>query len=120
LNTLTDDNNILFCSTAAITVKMLGAVIGMLGPDLTGVASALEELGKRHAKYGCVDEDYDLLGDTLMQAMGDLLQEKWSPELAMSWKIVYRFISKTMIAGSQKSRKPTKGTSRLLCCLVSP
>ena len=45
------------------------------------ILPAVEDLGKRHVGYGVVDEHYDAIGTSLLQALGQGLGDAFTPDV---------------------------------------
>jgi hypothetical protein len=97
--------NPLFRIKSTMFVKMLDVVLQMLGPDLAPVADTLQELGAKHLDYGVSPGDYDIVGDALFFTLEKHLGDKWNTTMEKSWRSVYSFISKAMVAGTEKEAK---------------
>jgi hypothetical protein len=94
--------NPLFRIKSTMFVKMLDVVLQMLGPDLVPVATALQELGAKHLDYGVSPGDYDIVGKALFFTLEKHLGDKWNTKMEKSWRSVYSFVSKAMVAGTEK------------------
>jgi len=70
--------------------------------DFAYLEKLLNNLGKRHLKYGVALEHYDFLGETLIKTLKSFLKERWNRELEAAWRQAYKMIVKLMLAGAKK------------------
>lgn len=68
----------------------------------------LRELGARHASYGARPEHYDLVIDTLLEAIAESMGGQLDPATASEWRQVLRLVSDFMIDG-QGPGQPDEG-----------
>jgi len=65
----------------------------------------LEELGRRHHRYGVTAEHYEEVGTTLLWTLKQGLGEAWTPEVAAAWAELYALLSSIMQgAGNEPSQ----------------
>jgi hemoglobin-like flavoprotein len=64
--------------------------------DLHRLIPIVEELGRRHAKYGVRDEHYDSVGAALLWTLQQGLGAAWNSETAAAWTEVYAVLSSVM------------------------
>ena len=57
---------------------------------------ALREMGQRHRSYGVVWEDYGLVGEALVQALGQVLGEAADAATEDAWYLAYTAVSDAM------------------------
>lgn len=62
------------------------------------VAYELEELAKRHIRYGARPEHYVIVGDSLLWMMKQRLEDRWDIETEQAWKDMYQLITRTMMS----------------------
>ena len=55
----------------------------------------LHALGKRHIGYGAKKEDYQYLGEALLDALSQTLGDEFTPELREAWTVVYQYLAET-------------------------
>lgn len=65
-------------------------------------AAILTALGKRHVDYGAKPEHYDLVIDTLLQAMREVLGPDADENGLNEWRTALRLISNQMIAAAKE------------------
>ncbi len=61
--------------------------------------SYLRELGARHAEYGARPEHYDIVIETLLEAIDESLGGRLEPIIANEWHQVLRLVSDFMLDG---------------------
>ncbi len=62
---------------------------------------AIKKLGLNHNAYQAKEEHYPAVGECLMYALEQTMEDKWNPEIKKAWVDAYEVISTTMIAGSK-------------------
>ncbi|XP_078430480.1 hemoglobin 1 [Wolffia australiana] len=64
--------------------------------------STLKKLGTVHAKYGVVDEHFDVVRFALLDTIKEAVPEMWCPEMKDAWRVAYdqlaAAIKKEMVA----------------------
>jgi uncharacterized protein YjbI with pentapeptide repeats len=60
----------------------------------------LKALGGRHIGYGVIPKYYGPVGDALLMAFEQYLQEDWTPEVKLAWTDAYRAITGLMLKGA--------------------
>jgi hemoglobin-like flavoprotein len=88
---------------AAITLQMLGVVLGRL-PEIDAVAPALNALGARHVAYGVVDDDYETFGQALMGTLAATLGNDFDDATRAAWDSAYELITCEMRAGAAQAQ----------------
>lgn len=78
-------------------MQVLGYAVGSLD-RLDTLVPAVEDLGRRHGKYGVRDEHYDAVGFALLWTLEKGLGEGFTAEVKAAWVAVY-----TVLAGVMKS-----------------
>lgn len=82
-------------------VQALAFVVANLErPDT--LRDTLGAMGDKHRGYGVRDEMYDMVGDSLLAAMGELAGPAWTPELKSAWTTAYGAVAGLMKAGAAK------------------
>lgn len=79
------------------------AINGLADPE--HLAPILEDLGRRHSRYGVLVEHFDALQGALLGALADIDADHWSPTLERGWTRAYAFISGAMRRGLVASPK---------------
>lgn len=78
----------------------LDAVVGTLERPEEN-ARLLGDLGRRHAAYGARPEHYQLVTETLLHAMKQVLGSELSDREAGEWRTALRLIAEQMIAAAE-------------------
>jgi hemoglobin-like flavoprotein len=78
----------------AIAVKSLDR------PD--GLIPMLQDLGRRHAKYGVRDEHYDTVGAALIWTLEKGLGSRFTADVREAWVAVYGVVATTMKAAANE------------------
>jgi hemoglobin-like flavoprotein len=76
-------------------MAMIGTAVGGLS-DLPAIVPAVQELGRRHVKYGVKDSHYDAVGGALLWTLEQGLGEAFTPDVKAAWTTVYGVLSTTM------------------------
>eukprot|EP00242_Pyramimonas_sp_CCMP2087_P017367 CAMPEP_0198200878 /NCGR_PEP_ID=MMETSP1445-20131203/3782_1 /TAXON_ID=36898 /ORGANISM="Pyramimonas sp., Strain CCMP2087" /LENGTH=164 /DNA_ID=CAMNT_0043871045 /DNA_START=221 /DNA_END=715 /DNA_ORIENTATION=- len=65
--------------------------------DLDSLVKLLTSLGRRHAMYGCTEEQYDAVGQALIFTLASGLGKEFTPRVKEAWLMVYGIIVGVMI-----------------------
>jgi hemoglobin-like flavoprotein len=76
-------------------MQTLGVVVRGLS-KLDAVVPAVQDLGKRHAKYGVLDAHYEAVGAALLATLEAGLADDFTSDLRDAWATAYGLLSKTM------------------------
>lgn len=57
---------------------------------------AVQELGRRHVKYGVQPQHYNTVAEAILWMLGQTLGSKFTPEIKQSWTEVYTILADTM------------------------
>jgi hemoglobin-like flavoprotein len=71
--------------------------------DASWLTKTLHGMGAQHVEYGVRDEMYDWVGGALLETLGEVAGEDWSPELKEQWAMAYRAISGLMKEGARNA-----------------
>ena len=74
---------------------MIGTAVGGLS-QLEAIVPAVQDLGRRHGKYGVKDQDYDTVATALIWTLGQGLGESFTPQVKDAWVAAYGILAKTM------------------------
>ncbi len=69
--------------------------------DLEKLVPAVQELGRRHVKYGVEDKHYDSVGAALLWTLGQGLKSDFTSEVEAAWTKVYTVLADTMKAAAK-------------------
>jgi len=76
-------------------MMMLAAIVdGLSRPEK--LAADCRSLGKRHVGYGAKPGHFEVVGESLIYALERVLNEKFTPEIRISWAKLYRLVSDCM------------------------
>ena len=76
-------------------MTMLKIVVNGL-TRLDQLVPAVQELGRRHARYGVRDEHYDTVAAALLWTLGQGLGVAFTPEVEQAWVAAYTLLAGTM------------------------
>ncbi len=82
----------------------LGAALGLVVREIETpgkILPTLHVLGRRHAEYGVVPEDYDVVGAALISALSETLGDVFCENTKMAWVAAYGTVASAMIAGGE-------------------
>ncbi|MEG5001073.1 globin domain-containing protein [Microcoleus sp. B4-D4] len=68
----------------------------------------LNALGGRHIGYGVIPKYYSPVGEALLSAFEQSLQQDWTPEVKLAWTDAYRAITALMLKGAGVVSSPEK------------
>jgi hemoglobin-like flavoprotein len=63
---------------------------------LETIVPAVQDLGRRHVRYGVRDPHYDTVAAALVWTLGQGLGEQFTPEVKDAWVAAYGVLAKTM------------------------
>lgn len=76
-------------------MSMIGtAVEGLDQPET--IVPAVQDLGRRHARYGVTDQHYDSVGAALLWTLEQGLGETFTPDVKGAWAEAYVLLSSLM------------------------
>ena len=76
-------------------MQMLTAAVKGLN-HLDRLVPVVEDLGRRHAKYGVADAHYDTVGAALLWTLEKGLGSAFTPDARQAWATVYGILATTM------------------------
>jgi hemoglobin-like flavoprotein len=85
-------------------MQMLTAAVKGLD-RLDQLVPVVQELGRRHARYGVVDAHYDTVGAALLWTLEKGLGAEFTPEAREAWATVYGLLATTMKEAARESLK---------------
>ena len=83
-------------------MTMLRVVVNGL-TRLDQLVPAVQELGRRHARYGVQDRHYDTVGAALLATLHAGLGDAFTPEVAAAWAAAYSLLAETMKAAASEA-----------------
>ena len=64
--------------------------------DLGQLVPTVEELARRHIRYGVKDQHYDFVGAALLWTLEHGLGEQWTPDARTAWSTAYGTLAGVM------------------------
>ncbi|MDA1023847.1 MAG: methyl-accepting chemotaxis protein [Proteobacteria bacterium] len=74
--------------------------------DLDGIVPAVQDLGRRHVKYGVQDKDYGTVGEALLWTLGESFGDAFTDEVKGAWTTVYTLLANVMTAAAAEVNAP--------------
>ncbi len=65
--------------------------------DLSALSSALERIARKHVAVGVQPEYYPLVGESLLQAFKEILDESMTAEIISAWQEAYFFLAEQLM-----------------------
>ena len=78
-----------------LLMTMIGTAVSGLN-RLDAIVPAVQDLGRRHVKYGVRDQHYDTVATALVWTLEQGLGEAFTPDVKQSWVAAYTVLSTTM------------------------
>ena len=82
--------------------SMLASVIGLIERQ-SMFTSIIEDLGRRHARYGVAETDYEAVGRALMWSLERGLGNEFTSEVRSDWLALFENVRDIMIRASRQS-----------------
>lgn len=76
-------------------MQMIAAAVKGLD-RLDSLVPVVQDLGRRHVKYGVLPQHYDTVGAALIDTLATGLGPAFTPEVRMAWLTVYGVLATTM------------------------
>lgn len=76
-------------------MQILGAAVRLLDKP-ESLVPVLEDLGRRHVRYGVRDEHYDTVGQALLWMLGEMLGTDFTGSARAAWENLYALVATTM------------------------
>lgn len=76
-------------------MAMIGTAVGGL-TRLDTIVPAVQDLGRRHVKYGVKDKHYDTVGAALLWTLEQGLGDAFTPDVKNAWASAYGVLAVTM------------------------
>jgi hemoglobin-like flavoprotein len=77
-------------------MQMIGAAVGLLGRPET-LFPVLHALGARHVGYGVRPSHYDTVGAALLQTLGEMLGDAFTPAHHEAWAALFGIVKREML-----------------------
>ena len=84
-------------------------LMSMIGTAVNGLSKvdelvpAVQDLGRRHVKYGVKDAHYDTVADALLWTLQQGLGDGFTPDVKAAWVAVYGVLAGTMKEAAAKA-----------------
>ena len=70
----------------------------------------LQEMGRRHEKYGAKPEHYPAVATTLLDVMSEIAGPQWTPQVKRAWSDALGLITETMLGAYRSQAGPINET----------
>lgn len=80
-------------------MSMIATAVNGLN-DVESLVPAVQDMGRRHIKYGVTRAQYGTVGQALLDTLAKGLGDDFTPEVKNAWTVIYGVLSTTMIAAS--------------------
>lgn len=84
--------------------------------NLPALKSMVEKIAHRHVQTHVLPEEYSLVGESLLQAMKDVLGESATVEVMAAWTEAYQALSEVFIKREDEIYEQEKTPDSLLIC----
>ena len=74
--------------------------------DLAALTPTLEDLGRRHQRYGVAAAHYDSVGQALLWTLEQGLGAAWTPAVAAAWTELFGQLASVMKRAAYESPQP--------------
>lgn len=89
-----------FLAHAGLMLDMIDTALNMLGPDYETLTVIMNDLGKKHVRYGVTSDMFPFMGEALVETLEEFLSEEEFPaKKKEAWIDVYGKLSGDMILG---------------------
>jgi methyl-accepting chemotaxis protein len=93
-------------------MQMIGVAVRKLD-DLETLVPVLQDLGRRHVRYGVEEAHYQTVGGALLKTLGEGLRREFTPEVEEAWTAVYGVIADVMITAARTAEMPERSVVEL-------
>lgn len=73
---------------------------------LEDILPAVQELGRRHVKYGVPDQSYQTVGQALLWTLGQGLGDEFTEDVEAAWTTTYVTLSTVMLDAAKEGEQP--------------
>ena len=88
----------------------LKEIVGLLD-HVDQLVARTSDLGSRHVGYGARADHYDLVGTAMLEALSDVLGDRFTTEAADAWRFAYNLVAEAMQQGADASTTVQRGTN---------
>lgn len=82
-------------------MQILGVAVSSL-KNLEAIVPAVQDLGRRHVKYGVRPQHYNTVAEAILWMLAQTLGNAFTPEIKQSWTEVYTVLADTMITAANE------------------
>ena len=82
-------------------MQILGVAVSSLN-NLEAIVPAVQDLGRRHVKYGVRPQHYNTVAEAILWMLAQTLGQAFTPAIKQSWTEVYTVLADTMIAAANE------------------
>jgi hemoglobin-like flavoprotein len=82
-------------------MQILGVAVSSLN-NLAAIVPAVQDLGRRHVKYGVRPQHYNTVAEAILWMLEQTLGATFTPAIKQSWTEVYTVLADTMIAAANE------------------
>ena len=83
-------------------MQILGVAVSSLN-NLAAIVPAVQDLGRRHVKYGVRPQHYNTVAEAILWMLAQTLGATFTPTIKQSWTEVYTVLADTMIAAGNEA-----------------
>lgn len=82
-------------------MQILGVAVSSLN-NLEAIVPAVQDLGRRHVKYGVRPQHYNTVAEAILWMLAQTLGATFTPTIKQSWTEVYTVLADTMVAAANE------------------
>jgi nitric oxide dioxygenase len=82
----------------ALASSVVAYAVQLIDPDAPSFAHVLQRIAYKHVTLGITPEQYTIVGRHLLAAVGEVLGDAVTPDVAAAWDEVYRLFATQLIA----------------------
>lgn len=90
---------------------MIDTAVNLLGPDIETLTEIMYDLGVKHIRFGVEPYMFPIMGECLIEAIEDSLDESLKPEVRGAWKSTFDALSNDMIESQKQYQKKKNSKS---------
>ena len=82
-------------------VHMIDQILDLLGPDMETLMEILQDVGKRHEKFGVQKEHYTHLGTAIRHTMKHIMKDEqyYTSSIDNAWTHIFDILSSIIVQG---------------------
>lgn len=86
----------------ALAASVVAYAVSLIDPDAADFTPVMERIAHKHVSLGIQAQDYTIVGHHLLKAVGTVLGDAVTPEVASAWDEVYWLFGTMLIAEEAK------------------